>query len=65
MTRRNIRKNLLRSESSFKSFAFAKDLHAKDAKEWPFFQALLYNILVVLFIATILFWVKDGREQTG
>ena len=75
--RRNIRKNLLRSESSFKSFAFAKDLHAKDAKEWPFFsstfvkstffliqQDLIFTTLLLLFMIS-LFWLKDGREEKG
>ena len=39
-SRRVMQKNLSRKFRSFKSFAFAKDLHAKDAKEWPFFQAV-------------------------
>ena len=38
--RRVMQKNLSRKFRSFKSFAFAKDLHAKDAKEWPFFKQL-------------------------
>ena len=37
LNRRNIRKNLSRSESSFKSFAFAKDLTCKKFKRFrPF-----------------------------